>query len=379
MLQSSSAPSSSSDIINPQMSSTNNYTYLPQQSQLNLENQQFDYNYYNYNNNQSYQYQQQTDYYNNNNYQNVNYDTSTQAPINDYSYFGQLNSYTNVNYQLNSNYISNITSPSKYISTNISTSSCSSSSSSSTSESSITETTNRKIKKATKLSKKQKLKLEMENNIDESNSLLRFNSNETVVTVELTNLQLWSKFNEHTTEMIITKQGRRMFPTLQYSIKGLIPNRKYNVFVDIVLWDENNWKFQGGKWVPCGPAQPQLSGAPINERHLKTQQIDKNDKTRNGRVYYHPDSPHNGSFWMKNEICFSKLKLSNNKQTDNKQQQQQEGHLLLNSMHKYLPRIHIVPCDDQNDIKTFYFNETKFIAVTAYQNTDVNSIQISKF
>lgn len=47
-----------------------------------------------------------------------------------------------------------------------------------------------------------------------------------------------------------------MFPTLQYSLTGLDPHKQYNVFVDMVLADPHHWKFQGGKWVACGQAEP---------------------------------------------------------------------------------------------------------------------------
>jgi len=51
--------------------------------------------------------------------------------------------------------------------------------------------------------------------------------------------------------------------------------------------------------------------------------------------------------------------------------------IILNSMHKYQPRVHIVrtrhdssPIDniDSDDCRTFTFGETVFTAVTAYQN-----------
>mgnify|MGYP003691636421 CR=1 FL=1 len=49
-----------------------------------------------------------------------------------------------------------------------------------------------------------------------------------------------------------------MFPTLQFSLNGLDPHKQYNVFVDMILADPHHWKFQNGKWVPCGQAE-QLS------------------------------------------------------------------------------------------------------------------------
>ncbi|XP_064596714.1 T-box brain protein 1-like [Liolophura sinensis] len=171
--------------------------------------------------------------------------------------------------------------------------------------------------------------------------------------VFLCNRQLWVKFHAHTTEMIITKQGRRMFPTLQFSLSGLNPQKQYNVFVDMVLADPNHWKFQGGKWVPCGQAE-QLP--------------------RTGRVYLHPDSPNTGAHWMKQDIVFGKLKLTNNKNND-------QGHIVLHSMHKYQPRIHVIEVGtsspgDQKNLQTHSFPETQFIAVTAYQNTDITQLKI---
>lgn len=57
--------------------------------------------------------------------------------------------------------------------------------------------------------------------------------------------------------------------------------------------------------------------------------------------------------------------------------------IVLQSLHKYQPRLHIVEVtedgveDVNNDLKTqcFTFPETQFIAVTAYQNTDVSMVE----
>lgn len=54
---------------------------------------------------------------------------------------------------------------------------------------------------------------------------------------------------------------------------------------------------------------------------------------------------------------------------------------VLNSMHKYIPRIHIVRADDLMKVNfceyvTFSFCEAEFIAVTAYQNEQVSSLWI---
>lgn len=53
--------------------------------------------------------------------------------------------------------------------------------------------------------------------------------------------------------------------------------------------------------------------------------------------------------------------------------------IILNSMHRYQPRLHIVQSTDlclsrqqQGAFRTFVFPETQFIAVTAYQNDKVD-------
>lgn len=50
---------------------------------------------------------------------------------------------------------------------------------------------------------------------------------------------------------------------------------------------------------------------------------------------------------------------------------------ILNSMHKYQPRFHLVRANDilklpYSTFRTYVFKETEFIAVTAYQNEKVS-------
>ncbi|KAI5101816.1 T-box brain protein 1 [Silurus meridionalis] len=177
--------------------------------------------------------------------------------------------------------------------------------------------------------------------------------------VYLCNRALWLKFHRHQTEMIITKQGRRMFPFLSFNISGLDPTAHYNIFVDVILADPNHWRFQGGKWVPCGKADTNVTG---------------------NRVYMHPDSPNTGAHWMRQEISFGKLKLTNNKGASNNSGQM----VVLQSLHKYQPRVHLVEVNEDGTedsnrtdrVHTFTFPETQFIAVTAYQNTDITQLKI---
>ncbi|XP_077364084.1 eomesodermin homolog a isoform X2 [Festucalex cinctus] len=177
--------------------------------------------------------------------------------------------------------------------------------------------------------------------------------------VYLCNRPLWLKFHRHQTEMIITKQGRRMFPFLSFNMTGLNLTAHYNVFVEVVLADPNHWRFQGGKWVTCGKADNNMQG---------------------NKMYVHPESPNTGAHWMRQEISFGKLKLTNNKGANNNNTQM----IVLQSLHKYQPRLHIVEVTEdgvedmsnEGRTQTFTFPENQFIAVTAYQNTDITQLKI---
>ncbi|XP_026525589.1 T-box transcription factor TBX21 [Notechis scutatus] len=177
--------------------------------------------------------------------------------------------------------------------------------------------------------------------------------------VVLNNYPLWAKFHKHQTEMIITKQGRRMFPFLSFNISGLDPVAHYSIYVDVVLVDQHHWRYQGGKWVQCGKAEGNMPG---------------------NRTYMHPDSPNTGTHWMRQEISFGKLKLTNNKGASNNITQM----IVLQSLHKYQPRLHVTEAK-QGEVdevhpsictQTFTFSETQFIAVTAYQNADITQLKI---
>lgn len=45
-----------------------------------------------------------------------------------------------------------------------------------------------------------------------------------------------------------------MFPHLSFRFTGLETETEYNVLVDMVLADPNQWKFSSGKWSMCGPS-----------------------------------------------------------------------------------------------------------------------------
>ncbi|GIX96795.1 t-box transcription factor TBX20 [Caerostris darwini] len=176
----------------------------------------------------------------------------------------------------------------------------------------------------------------------------------------LENKDLWDKFHDLGTEMIITKSGRRMFPTLRVSFSSTEPHAKYWVYMDIVPVDNKRYRYayHRSSWLVAGKADPPSPA----------------------RLYLHPDSPHTGEQLKKQVVSFEKVKLTNN-------EMDKQGHIVLNSMHRYQPRIHLVkkpgnssltsPSElEDEEFRTYVFPETVFTAVTAYQNQLITKLKI---
>ncbi|PIO77784.1 T-box [Teladorsagia circumcincta] len=163
--------------------------------------------------------------------------------------------------------------------------------------------------------------------------------------------------------MSLKNHEERMFPTVKVSISNIDPEGLYYVFLDVIPVDNKRYRYIYNKsaWLTAGKAEP----APKN------------------RLYLHPDSPYTGEQLLKQVVSFEKAKLTNN-------EIDKAGHLILNSMHKYQPRIHIVRRNkgqhlDHNKMnlneevhRTFVFTETQFMAVTAYQNQLITKLKIEK-
>ncbi|KAK6486996.1 T-box mRNAion factor TBX15-like [Huso huso] len=183
------------------------------------------------------------------------------------------------------------------------------------------------------------------------------------IQVELQCSDLWKRFHEIGTEMIITKAGRRMFPAMRVKILGLDPHQQYYIAMDIVPVDNKRYRYvyHSSKWMVAGNAD-----SPVPPR-----------------VYIHPDSLASGDTWMRQVVSFDKLKLTNNELDD-------QGHIILHSMHKYQPRVHVIRKDFSSDlsptkpvsagegVKTFSFPETVFTTVTAYQNQQITRLKIDR-
>ncbi|NXN93011.1 TBX22 factor, partial [Rhinopomastus cyanomelas] len=183
------------------------------------------------------------------------------------------------------------------------------------------------------------------------------------VQVELQGSELWRRFHDIGTEMIITKAGRRMFPSVRVKVKGLEPLRQYYIAIDVVPVDSKRYRYvyHSSQWMVAG-----------NTDH----------SCITPRLYIHPDSPCSGETWMRQIISFHRVKLTNNEMDD-------KGHIILQSMHKYKPRVHVIAQDSRFDlaqiqslpaegVQSFSFQETEFTTVTAYQNQQITKLKIDR-
>ncbi|XP_030201317.1 uncharacterized protein mgab [Gadus morhua] len=191
-----------------------------------------------------------------------------------------------------------------------------------------------------------------------SPAVLRFKG----ISVTLENNSVWKQFHSYGTEMILTKSGRRMFPYCRYRLSGLNPSQRYSLVLSIVPADQHKYRWNTKKWEVIGAAEYQAQGLI--------------------RAFPHQNSPCLGSEWMNTLVSFYKLKLTNN-------MSDQEGHMILHSMHRYIPRLHVIPVldgdgptADQPVIKgpesmTFTFPQTEFVTVTTYQNPWIIQLKIN--
>ncbi|XP_060528324.1 T-box transcription factor TBX2-like [Cylas formicarius] len=171
--------------------------------------------------------------------------------------------------------------------------------------------------------------------------------------VTLKNRDLWTKFHAMETEMIITKSGRRMFPSFHVQVSELDPNAHYCVLLEMTPASRCRYKYSTtGGWAPAGTEEAQSPQ----------------------RIYLHPESPAKGDYWMSQPISFGRLKLTNTPAPP-------AGQVVLSSMHKYQPRVIIAKTNDPRTVgwapsTSVAFPETQFIAVTAYQNEKITQLKI---
>ena len=125
-----------------------------------------------------------------------------------------------------------------------------------------------------------------------------------------------------------------MFPTLKVRVSGLVPSKTYLFALEIVPFDDKRYRYVYGNssWMIAGAGDP----AP----NQGSSSLVPPGCGSSNTAFVHGDSPSTGEFWQSQTlISFDKLKLTNNRSSI------MQGQTTLNSMHKYLPRIHIKEVD----------------------------------
>ena len=257
-------------------------------------------------------------------------------------------------------------------------------------------------------------KIENLENIQPNSTTFPFQNDQLIqkpsIEVSLNGQDLWKKFHDITNEMIVTKGGRRMFPILNVNIKNLEPNAMYSIVLDFKPSCSNKYKYVNNRWVKNGGNSQRNHNLNQNNSSWGSHSMQPSN------VYVHPDSPNFGSHWMKDAVNFSKVKLTNKSTNMNStssnlknssvtqtttslsniQKPCKNQSVLLNSLHKYHPRIHVIKIgggnsnssssstpsasgttdENRENIFTATFDFTDFIAVTAYQNDNVTNMKI---
>ncbi|KAL1921266.1 uncharacterized protein VTP21DRAFT_10982 [Calcarisporiella thermophila] len=188
----------------------------------------------------------------------------------------------------------------------------------------------------------------------------------------LENSDLWSQFHELQNEMIITRAGRCLFPTLNLRLINLDPTTNYSLFLDFAMTSTERFRFKDGVWAPWGRDPRRPDSTTDDVQHMQT------------GVYTHPNSPCLGSVWMQSSVSFNKVKLSNQLSSAgnfydlcklNEYSTEATGIFQLISFRKYCPRFHLIELGKRNRRATYQFEHTSFIAVTHYQNSKVNQLK----
>ncbi|KAJ7320312.1 hypothetical protein JRQ81_019823 [Phrynocephalus forsythii] len=178
--------------------------------------------------------------------------------------------------------------------------------------------------------------------------------------VVLEDAALWQRFREVTNEMIVTKNGRRMFPVLKISVSGLDPNAMYSFLLDFAPTDSHRWKYVNGEWQAAGytPLSSHLMLPSLCIICLRYYLAGPNGKT----------SLNLRKEWADIFVSVKFLRCT---------KWNAKSGIMLNSLHKYEPQVHIVRVGGPHRmVKNCSFPETQFIAVTAYQNEEITALKI---
>ncbi|EFO97971.1 hypothetical protein CRE_17605 [Caenorhabditis remanei] len=172
------------------------------------------------------------------------------------------------------------------------------------------------------------------------------------IELSLSNQDQWKKFHPMTEMVLTRKVGRQLFPHLNYILKGLNPNELYGVFIHFERVDNNRYHFLHNKWNVFG----------------------KGDEVRQIKVEQHLDGWRAGSYWMAKPVSFKHVRITNDPDL------KKPNTFVLQSMHKFIPVVGIQKMGDSK-IEGFRLDVTEFMAVTAYQSSDIIALKtkLNKF
>lgn len=176
----------------------------------------------------------------------------------------------------------------------------------------------------------------------------------------LQNAELWREFHREGNEMIITKNGRCLFPILKVLFADLSPNHSYTISMDFALTCPVKYRYRGnGKWK-------------IQQKAADLENGDYFELL--GQQYTHYEQKKSGKYFMEHAVSFAHMKITN--RMIKAREDEGNGIFTLSSFHSYIPCIIL---EDLSDAKKwlFCFYETEFIAVTHYQNENVNNLKKS--
>ncbi|CAN7993916.1 unnamed protein product [Ixodes hexagonus] len=161
----------------------------------------------------------------------------------------------------------------------------------------------------------------------------------TSASVVLQDVALWNKFSQVTNEMIVTKSGSDHFPVVLES----------SISFSSIQIRPPRWKLEKADWSIF-----QLEAMPPPAEGAQTKR-----PTR-------PRPTVSGSMGASSSSRLSVVSAASRPRA---------MFVVLNSLHMYEPRVHLVRVD-QRRLRSFPLPETRFIAVTAYQNEQVTALKV---
>uniref|UniRef100_A0A1I7UYD6 T-box domain-containing protein n=2 Tax=Caenorhabditis tropicalis TaxID=1561998 RepID=A0A1I7UYD6_9PELO len=150
-------------------------------------------------------------------------------------------------------------------------------------------------------------------------------------------------------EMISTCAGRRIFPTLEYSINGLDPQKEYSMSIHIERVDGKRFRFGEGKWM----------------------ELDSKEKITDPKKVFHRDGHQLGEKWMEKPISFDHIRITNRKS----RAEGKPNYIYLIAQHRYIPILTIYEGDEI--VHTARLEHTEFVPVTAYHNDVLGALKAS--